>query len=1025
MKTKTMNSWMAVAASGAMALLMQTSSPAATLVSRYSFNETSGTSAHDSVGSYTATLNGAAAFNGSGQVVLNGASGAYVSLPPAQLSGLTAITIDAWFSFTVPNNNVHLFSVDDGGGTGSGGSYLRYNVFDSGNGNGGTNFYEGIVSWGGNVLHGSSRLPTNNTPVHVTLVYDPVNSVKSIYVNGVLSSTYSGSLAALNSYPQNVFTLGRSPWAAYGDLYLKGSINEFRVYSGVLSDSEIAANDSAGPDSIPQITVGLPQLSPTNTVYAGEPAVLSCAVAGPANGYHWEWDNGSGGASFSRLSGANSLTYTQATTGLLGSYEYQFVATNSSASVTSAIVTLTVNAATAPFVTSDTAPSAVSRYTGATVTFTAAFDGNHPITYQWQVDKGSGFTNIVGATNTSLALTSLQLSDAGNYRLAATNSIGDGASTPATLTVNDVALAKYNWQAPVPFNGLNADRILTNVAGSVVGAAAFGSTAYLVTLGNGRILDFSTDGSIATVTGAGTATGTYPAGTGLTTSNANFDAVLNHFSYDGGPKTISLNNLSAGQQYSVQLFALDDRNLGGGESNRLASFQDPNDSADVSATFKMGDDVYVVGTFWASNTTESIQMNLPTGNNGSINALVLRSLSFVPPNQPPTVRGSTPQTTFQGHPASFAVTATSYVVPAYQWQAGPAGGPYTNLSNGGILSGVTSNILTLANGGPYAGAEFRCVVSNPAGSVESAAGLLTVVPVPPSSGIAGTAVLSLGPVAYWPLNETNDPSAGGVGAYDAAGTYDGAYLTAAENAFNGVTGIQAADGFGLFATNPGALGCSGVDQDWVVTPPLNLNTNTVTISLWIHPNGVQANSAGLFVNRNSGTVAGLSYYDNDRLGYKWNNDGSETWSFNSGLLILTDVWSFVALVVEPTQATLYLYNTNGLQSASNLVAHNTMSWGGNEADIRLGCNNNGTLFNGRIDEVAVFKRALTAAEILQLTGTVKLQAVPTGGQLQLTWPYGTLLQATSLSGPWTTNSATSPYLVTPLGPREFYRVRVP
>jgi hypothetical protein len=195
--------------------------------------------------------------------------------------------------------------------------------------------------------------------------------------------------------------------------------------------------------------------------------------------------------------------------------------------------------------------------------------------------------------------------------------------------------------------------------------------------------------------------------------------------------------------------------------------------------------------------------------------------------------------------------------------------------------------------------------------------------------------------------------------------------------------------------------------------------------LWIHPNGVQANSAGLFVNRNSGTVAGLSYYDNDRLGYKWNNDGSETWSFNSGLLILTDVWSFVALVVEPTQATLYLYNTNGLQSASNLVAHNTMSWGGNEADIRLGCNNNGTLFNGRIDEVAVFKRALTAAEILQLTGTVKLQAVPTGGQLQLTWPYGTLLQATSLSGPWTTNSATSPYLVTPLGPREFYRVRVP
>ena len=38
---------------------------------------------------------------------------------------------------------------------------------------------------------------------------------------------------------------------------------------------------------------------------------------------------------------------------------------------------------------------------------------------------------------------------------------------------------------------------------------------------------------------------------------------------------------------------------------------------------------------------------------------------------------------------------------------------------------------------------------------------------------------------------------------------------------------------------------------------------------------------------------------------------------------------------------------------------------------------------------------------------------------------GILLQATSLNGPWTTNSATSPYTLTPTGAQKFYRVQLP
>jgi hypothetical protein len=61
--------------------------------------------------------------------------------------------------------------------------------------------------------------------------------------------------------------------------------------------------------------------------------------------------------------------------------------------------------------------------------------------------------------------------------------------------------------------------------------------------------------------------------------------------------------------------------------------------------------------------------------------------------------------------------------------------------------------------------------------------------------------------------------------------------------------------------------------------------------------------------------------------------------------------------------------------------------------------------------------------------TINLQPVTislsrSGANLLLTWPQGTLLQATNLTGPWATNLATSPYLVSPINGQMFYRIQV-
>ena len=68
---------------------------------------------------------------------------------------------------------------------------------------------------------------------------------------------------------------------------------------------------------------------------------------------------------------------------------------------------------------------------GQTATFSVTATGTAPLSYQWSFDT----TNIVGATNATLVLPGVQLTNAGIYAVVVSNPAGSALSSNATLTV--------------------------------------------------------------------------------------------------------------------------------------------------------------------------------------------------------------------------------------------------------------------------------------------------------------------------------------------------------------------------------------------------------------------------------------------------------------------------------------------------------------------------------------------------------------------------------------------------------------
>ncbi len=207
-----------------------------------------------------------------------------------------------------------------------------------------------------------------------------------------------------------------------------------------------------------------------------------------------------------------------------------------------------------------------------------------------------------------------------------------------------------------------------------------------------------------------------------------------------------------------------------------------------------------------------------------------------------------------------------------------------------------------------------------------------------------------GLVGHWKLDEATGTRALDSSGRNFHGTYEG----------GATLGQAGADGF--------AVGLDGVN-DRVQLPALKLNRNTVTITAWVWRRGNPSIYAGIFVSRAGKTTAGIStgstldaggWGVNNLLAYNW-NDAAAAWSFNSGLLIPEQEWAFVAAVIEPDRATLYM-DDGELQSAVNPVAHGIEEFDG-VAYIGYDPFQADRYWPGMIDDVRVYDRAMSEDQI--------------------------------------------------------------
>jgi len=1078
---------------------------------QWSFNESGGTTAADSVGAANVTLLGATSLGG-GVLTLPGGGGNYAKFPDGILSSNNSVTIETWLTDNAGQTWSRAWSF--GGSVTVAGDLIQNSYIDlipkSGPGAMWAEFRAGIpnITTYDAANGGNQALPTGQA-TYVTLTYNAQNQTCTMYSNGVVAGTLTGititpaSLGnALNNY------IGLDQW---NDAVFNGTFDEMRIWDGAVTPAYVLAAAAAGPGVV--ITNLTPQslsVSVTTASMIGS-QTQQATVQG----------------SFTQVA---NVTLTSVATNWTSSNP-SVLTVNSSGLITAqsggaATVSATVNGVTATSVAItvlSTAPTIIqgpvsqTNVVGENVSFRVqALGGN--LSYQWSLNA----TRLTGATNSTLALTNVQSGQAGTYSVLVSNNIST-VSASAVLTVVPPIL-QHEWSFNESGGTTAADSIsssnITLLGGTSLGGGvltlpggagnyaqfpngilstysnsitietwftdnggltwarpwSFGGETtgpnsnfshgnyidLIPTAGNanglngGMWAEFNhngnTDAHVATPLPTGTeeyVTVTYqvwdqtarlylngvqvamatnitftPSDLGFTYNNflgldqwndAIFNGTFDEMRIWNGAVTPRYEMLSAaaGPGVVITNTTAQSVSISVNTSQIIGQTQQTAASADFMQV--AGAPITALATNWASSNPSVVTVN----SNGVVTAIAHGTATIsatfdgvTGTSSTITVSPSLPVITLE--PVASLTLLVGGTLQASVASIGDTPFTYYWFTNAGPtpISISSSPVLTVANLQLGNAGSYICVVSNQVGTATSSPLSLTVV----APTTYQQAMLSLKPVAYWPLDETS-----GTTAYDLIGGHNGTYMG---TYLQGQTGPTNA----FFGGSLSALfdGTSG----HIAIPGMRFNlTNAITAVAWVNilsgPTfdglfGHGDTSWRISINPSSqpGGNAGDTQSDaTDPVVAPGINDGN---------------WHMVAYAYTgvPGQIDNGALYVDGVLAANNTV---TAAPVGNNLDVWIGGSPDyGDRFlPAYIANAALFNQSLSTAQVqgiyngVAVSGPQTIAITRSGTNVVLTWQSGTLLEAASLLGPWTTNStAVAGYSVPATSAARFFKLQV-
>jgi autotransporter passenger strand-loop-strand repeat protein len=503
-----------------------------------------------------------------------------------------------------------------------------------------------------------ARITANHDPA----TYPPPSNLHVTPGNGAVTFSFDPVAVPVEYYPYAEL-IGDTLYPIYVGFTNPFTItanNQGPLVNGQTYTFEVAityaGNHTSAWSSPITVTVGNTTAAPTITtqpanqkVAPGQSATFTVVAGGVGLTYQWQklvgssWVNVSS-SNTSAFTGATTASFTITSAAASDAGKFHVVVSNAGGAIISNSARLTVKTTIAPAITLNPVSQTVAA--GDPVTFTAAASGTPAPTVQWQVSAAGGpFTDLAGATSTTLSFASSASQDGNQYRAVFTNSAGSATTSAATLTVTSplaapvittnptsqtVAIGStvtftssatgsptptvqwqvstggaftdipgatsptYSFTATASQSGNEYQAVFTNSAGSATTTAATLTTTAGIVVGNGQQLVVGAGQAVTGVT-------VLPGGYLLVQAGGTDNSSL----LEGGDETVEAGGLCIGTTIDEQGSTEGDIEIFGTATGLILDngYINVDEGGTVNGTIINGDIMYVSGGGTASNTT--------------------------------------------------------------------------------------------------------------------------------------------------------------------------------------------------------------------------------------------------------------------------------------------------------------------------------------------------------------------------------------------------------------------------------------